>query len=128
MKLDKLAIITPLLIIFFALIYLPQGAATAFASEGQDGATHSTLDAQSQNSGESHGNAADHSDDGHGHHGHANLGEELPLYSCIPFACMLLSIALLPLVAGTFWHHHFGKISAFWAACLAIPFVAVYKG
>lgn len=61
-------------------------------------------------------------------HGHVNLGETLPLYSCIPFACMLLSIALMPLIAGTFWHHHFGKISAFWAACLALPFIYAYKG
>ncbi len=62
------------------------------------------------------------------HGGHEALGEILPLYSCLPFACMLLSIALLPLIAGTFWHHHFGKISAFWAACLAIPFLWAFKG
>jgi hypothetical protein len=31
------------------------------------------------------------------HHGHANLGEFLPLWSCIPFAGILLSIALFPL-------------------------------
>ncbi len=70
-------------------------------------------------------------DEGHGttdHGSHEALGEILPLYSCIPFACMLLSIALLPLIAGTFWHHHFGKISAFWAACLAVPFLWVFKG
>ncbi|MDY6790822.1 MAG: sodium:proton antiporter [Thermodesulfobacteriota bacterium] len=61
-------------------------------------------------------------------HGHPNLGEVLPLWSCIPFACMLLSIALFPLVAPNFWHHHFGKISAFWAASLGIPFLFVFKG
>jgi len=61
-------------------------------------------------------------------HGHANLGEILPLWSCIPFACMLLSIALFPLVAPNFWHHHFGKISAFWAASLGIPFLVAFKG
>ncbi|NOX35780.1 MAG: sodium:proton antiporter [Deltaproteobacteria bacterium] len=60
--------------------------------------------------------------------GHVDLGEILPLYSCIPFACMLLSIALLPLIAGNIWHHHFGKISAFWALTLALPFIYVYKG
>lgn len=58
---------------------------------------------------------------------HINLGEELPLSSCIPFACMLLSIALLPLITANFWHHHFGKISAFWAACFSVPFIWVYK-
>ena len=41
---------------------------------------------------------------------------------------MLLSIALFPLLAPEFWHHHFGKISAFWAAALGIPFLIVFKG
>jgi Na+/H+ antiporter NhaD/arsenite permease-like protein len=67
------------------------------------------------------------SDTSHGH-GHANLGEGLPLWSCIPFACMLLSIALCPLLMPDFWHHHFGKISAFWAASLGIPFLIIFKG
>jgi Na+/H+ antiporter NhaD/arsenite permease-like protein len=62
------------------------------------------------------------------HGSHVNLGEILPLWSCIPFACMLLSIAFFPLAAPEFWHHHFGKISAFWAAAMAIPFLFVYKG
>lgn len=60
--------------------------------------------------------------------GHPELGGFLPLWSCIPFVGMLLSIALFPLVAPGFWHHHFGKISAFWALVLAVPFVAVYRG
>jgi len=60
--------------------------------------------------------------------GHAQLGEILPLWSCIPFACMLLSIALMPLLLPNFWHHHFGKVSAFWAAGLGIPFLWVFRG
>ena len=60
--------------------------------------------------------------------GHINLGEVLPLWSCIPFACMLLSIALFPLLAPKFWHHHFGKVSAFWAVSLGLPFLIAYKG
>lgn len=63
-----------------------------------------------------------------GHGGHINLGEVLPLWSCIPFACMLLSIALFPLLAPKFWHHHFGKVSGFWAASIGIPFLIAYKG
>ena len=66
-------------------------------------------------------------DDAHGS-GHANLGPMLPLWSCIPFAGMLLSIALFPLVAPDFWHHHFGKVSAFWSAGLGIPFLIAFKG
>jgi Na+/H+ antiporter NhaD/arsenite permease-like protein len=63
-----------------------------------------------------------------GHHGHIDLGPILPLWSCLPFACMLLSIALFPLAAPDFWHHHFGKVSAFWAATMAVPFLFVYRG
>ena len=35
---------------------------------------------------------------------------------------ILLSIAVLPLLAPSFWHHHFGKISAAWAAAFLLPF------
>ena len=66
--------------------------------------------------------------DSHGEPAHPNLGEHLPLWSCLPFACILLSIALFPLILPDFWHHHFGKISAFWAATLGIPFLIAYKG
>ncbi|AJK45497.1 putative Na+/H+ antiporter NhaD [Burkholderia plantarii] len=44
----------------------------------------------------------------------------------IPFAGMLLSIALFPLVAPAFWHHHFGKIAAGWACALLAPFAVVF--
>jgi Na+/H+ antiporter NhaD/arsenite permease-like protein len=65
---------------------------------------------------------------GHGGHGGAHLGETLPLWSCVPFAGMLLSIALLPLLVPGLWHHHFGKISSAWALSLALPFLAVHRG
>jgi len=57
-----------------------------------------------------------------------HLGHALPVWSVIPFAGILLSIALFPLFAPKFWHHHFPKVSAFWALLFAIPFVAVFKG
>lgn len=57
-----------------------------------------------------------------------NIGETLPLYSAIPFVGMLLSIALFPLLAPKFWHHHFGKVSAFWAIVTIIPLLIGYKG
>jgi Na+/H+ antiporter NhaD/arsenite permease-like protein len=44
----------------------------------------------------------------------------------IPFAGILLSIALLPLLMPRFWHDHFGKISAFWAAAFLIPAFIVF--
>ncbi|MFC1669491.1 sodium:proton antiporter [Spirochaetota bacterium] len=57
-----------------------------------------------------------------------NLGTELPLWTILPFAGILLSIAIFPLIAPSFWHHHFPKISAFWALLFAVPFLLVYKG
>lgn len=51
------------------------------------------------------------------------LGEQLPLWSVIPFVGILLSIALFPLIAPVFWHHHFPKVSAAWALLFAIPFL-----
>jgi Na+/H+ antiporter NhaD/arsenite permease-like protein len=44
----------------------------------------------------------------------------------LPFAGLLLSIALMPLVAGALWHHHYGKIAAGWALLLVLPFAAVF--
>ncbi|MGH6627717.1 MAG: sodium:proton antiporter [Burkholderiaceae bacterium] len=43
-----------------------------------------------------------------------------------PFAGILLSIALLPLLAPSFWHHHFGKVSAAWSLAFLLPFALVY--
>lgn len=44
----------------------------------------------------------------------------------LPFAGMLLSIALFPLVAPAFWHHHFGKIAAAWALVFLVPFALAF--
>ena len=57
-----------------------------------------------------------------------DLGEILSLWSTIPFAGMLLSIALFPLFAPKFWHNHFGKVSAFWAVAVSVPFLIIYRG
>jgi Na+/H+ antiporter NhaD/arsenite permease-like protein len=43
----------------------------------------------------------------------------------IPFVGILLSIALLPLIAPRFWEHHFGKVAAFWALALLVPCAAI---
>ena len=58
----------------------------------------------------------------HGTAPHLN-GEGLAIFWVIPFVGILLSIAVLPLVAAQFWHHNFGKVSLFWAASLILPFL-----
>ncbi|MEJ2635467.1 MAG: sodium:proton antiporter [Calditrichia bacterium] len=60
-------------------------------------------------------------------HQAGDLGAELPFWSIIPFVGILLSIAIFPLVAPHFWHHHYGKVSAFWALLFAIPFLFAYQ-
>ena len=57
-----------------------------------------------------------------------NLGTLLPIWSILPFAGILLSIALMPLFLPHFWHHHFPKVSAFWALALALPFIYFFRG
>lgn len=52
-------------------------------------------------------------------------GGALGLAWVMPFVGILLSIAIFPLVAPTFWHHHFGKVSAFWALAFLLPFTVV---
>jgi Na+/H+ antiporter NhaD/arsenite permease-like protein len=48
-----------------------------------------------------------------------------PLWG-LPFAGILLSIALCPLLTPWFWHHHFGKVAAGWALAFALPFAVLY--
>lgn len=60
------------------------------------------------------------------HHSGGLHGDELSIGWIIPFAGILLSIAVLPLIAPRFWHHHFGKISLFWSLSMIIPFLVEF--
>jgi Na+/H+ antiporter NhaD/arsenite permease-like protein len=53
-------------------------------------------------------------------------GRFLGLQWLLPFIGILLSIAILPLAAPHFWHRHFGKVSAAWAALVIVPFAAIH--
>lgn len=53
-------------------------------------------------------------------------GSRLSTLWGVPFAGLLLSIALLPLLTPLFWHHHFGKVSAAWSLAFLLPFAAIY--
>ncbi|NHN76023.1 sodium:proton antiporter [Azotobacter chroococcum] len=54
-------------------------------------------------------------------------GATLSLAWGIPFAGILLSIALFPLFASYIWHHHFGKITAFWTLLFLVPFAFAFS-
>ncbi|MBP6563326.1 MAG: sodium:proton antiporter [Neisseriaceae bacterium] len=53
-------------------------------------------------------------------------GADLSLAWGIPFAGILLSVALFPIFAPSFWHHHFGKVIAAWTLAFLMPFVVVF--
>ena len=48
-------------------------------------------------------------------------GKTFGVLWALPFAGILLSIALFPLLAPQFWEHHQGKIAALWAVLILIP-------
>ncbi|WP_426957559.1 sodium:proton antiporter [Muricoccus radiodurans] len=49
-------------------------------------------------------------------------GAALSPWLGLPFAGMLLSIAVLPLLLPRLWHHHYGKVAAGWGALFLLPF------
>ena len=53
-------------------------------------------------------------------------GATLSAWWGVPFAGILLSIALCPLLMPSVWHHHYGKIAAGWALAFLLPFAAVF--
>ena len=61
-------------------------------------------------------------------HDHLHIdGSSISLLWLIPFAGILLSIAIFPLIIPKYWHHNYGKISAFWGLAFIISFM-IYFG
>jgi Na+/H+ antiporter NhaD/arsenite permease-like protein len=52
-------------------------------------------------------------------------GAALSVAWAIPFAGLLLSIALFPLFAAGFWAHHFGKVAIAWSALFLLPALVI---
>ena len=59
------------------------------------------------------------------HHIHLD-GSTLGMIWFVPFAGILLSIALFPLISEKFWHHNYGKISLFWAFIFFVSFISSF--
>ena len=55
-----------------------------------------------------------------------DLGNDLSLVYVIPFACMLLCIAIFPLVAGEFWEKNKHWFVILWSLLFLIPFAIKY--
>jgi Na+/H+ antiporter NhaD/arsenite permease-like protein len=54
------------------------------------------------------------------------LGAGLSILWAVPFAGLLLSLAIWPLVASRFWHGNYGKIAAGWVVAFLVPSTAVF--
>ncbi len=98
------------LLAVLAAIYFSPVIASVYAADEHKTA-HKTeqiksKDAHKTSSHDEHGKGH-----GDGHHAPHIDGKDLSLAWAIPFAAILLSIALFPLLAPHFWHHHYGKIS-----------------
>ncbi len=48
-----------------------------------------------------------------------------PLWG-LPFAGLLLSIAVMPLLLPGIWHPHFGKVTALWSLAFLLPFAYLF--
>jgi len=96
---DTLLRLTPWLAIM-AMVVVALWPETGFASGGED-----------------HG--------AHGDHHGPSLGEILPWWSVLPFAGLLLSIAILPMVAEHFWHSNRNQliVALGWASPVLIYLV-----
>ncbi len=61
-----------------------------------------------------------------GHHGID--GSKLGLWLVIPFAGLLLAIAVCPLFTPKFWHHHYGKVAAGFGVLAVLLMVVIGEG
>lgn len=52
---------------------------------------------------------------------HGLDGAALAVGWAVPFVGLLLSIALVPLLAAGFWHRHYGKVALGWALAFVLP-------
>lgn len=93
---------------------------TLVAAEASQPVGHTPAQAAAEASAAAPAGEAEHRED-HAHH--PPLGSQLPLWSVLPFVGLLLAIAVLPLVAESWWHRNTNK--ALVAVALALP-VAVY--
>lgn len=58
--------------------------------------------------------------------GNGGTGSGVPVWLCIPFAGLLLCVAVMPLVKGEWWESHQPVVVAFWIVLMIIPFAVVY--
>ena len=58
--------------------------------------------------------------------GESGAKADVPIWLCIPFAGLLLCIAIMPLVKGEWWEAHQPLVVALWIIVLVVPFAVLY--
>lgn len=53
-------------------------------------------------------------------------GRSLALAWALPFAGIILSIAIVPMLSQGIWHRHYGKIALAWALALVVPLAVTF--
>ncbi|HEX7382524.1 MAG TPA: sodium:proton antiporter [Nevskiaceae bacterium] len=54
-------------------------------------------------------------------------GADMPLWWGLPFAGLLLSIAVAPIIFARLWQRHYGKVALFWGLLTVVP-LALFAG
>ena len=57
---------------------------------------------------------------------HEVVGQTLPVWSVIPFAGMLLSIAIVPLIKPEWWAKNMLSVAIAWSVAFLVPFAVAY--
>lgn len=53
-------------------------------------------------------------------------GQAVPLWLCVPFGLLLLSIAVMPFISERFWHHHFPDFAFLFGAMVLVYCTVAY--
>lgn len=57
---------------------------------------------------------------------HAANASDVPLWLCLPFVCLLLCVAILPLTCERWWEAHRSKVTAACSLMFLVPFGTLY--
>jgi len=80
----------------------------------EEAVPHEAGAVEHETAGEAHGDA--HGEEAHGGHG----PKDMAIWWVLPFVGILLSIAVIPLISGHWWHHNFPKVSLLFGLPMAI--------
>ena len=109
-----------------ACLLVPWGAlaAPAGGASGEGGRKGQALTALSSSAHEGEHTAPHRAE--HGEVAHHKPDIVVPIWSVAPFVGLLLCIALIPLISGTWWHHHFPKVSLAFFAPMVVYDLLLY--